>query len=80
MSIQSYFKPKDGLPDPSGLLSSCLPSQEVALANKEVEKVTSDKGKQCGQYRQSYRQCEAIVPPHRKKSKHTLANLRDNVQ
>ena len=44
-------KPKDGLPDPRVSLSSCLPSQAIALANNEVEKVTSDTGKQRGQYR-----------------------------
>ena len=44
MSILSYFKPKDGLPDPNGSLSSILPSQAIALANKEVEKVISEKG------------------------------------
>ena len=35
---------KDGLPDPKGSLSTCLSSQAIALANKEVEKVTSEKG------------------------------------
>ena len=44
MLILSYFKPKDGLPDPKGSLSSILPSQAIALANKEVEKVISEKG------------------------------------
>jgi len=43
MSIRSYFKPNVGLPDPKGLLSFCLLSQAIALANKEVEKVTSEK-------------------------------------
>ena len=44
MSIRSYYFKlnRDGLPDPRGSLSSCLPSQAIALANKEVEKVTSD--------------------------------------
>ena len=44
MSIRSFFKQKDGLPDPKGSLSTCLSSQAIALANKEVEKVTSEKG------------------------------------
>ena len=44
MSIRSFFKRKDGLPDPKGSLSTCLSSQAIALANKEVEKVTSEKG------------------------------------
>ena len=48
-------------------------SRMRARGNKEVEEVMSVKGKKRGQYRQSYRQCEVIVPPHRKKSDHTLA-------
>ena len=44
MSIQSYFKPKGGLPDPEGSLSTCLPTQAIALANKAVEKAIMDKG------------------------------------
>ncbi len=40
-----YSKPKDSLPDPKGSLSSRLSSQAIALAIKEVEKVTnSEKG------------------------------------
>ena len=56
MSIRSYFTPKD---DPRESLSSCLPSQAIALANKEVEKVTGDKGKQRGQYR---RRANTLLP------------------
>ena len=37
-------KRKDGLPNPKGSLFTCLSSQAIALANKEVEKVTSEKG------------------------------------
>jgi len=33
-----------GLSNPKGLLSSCLLSQVITLANKEMEKVTSKKG------------------------------------
>ena len=52
MSIRSFFKPKDGLPDPKGSLSSSLPSKAIALANKEVEKATtSETGKKRGQYK-----------------------------
>ena len=51
MSIRSFFKQKDGLPDPKGSLSS-LSSKAIALANKEVEKaITSEKGKKRGQYK-----------------------------
>ncbi len=51
MSIRSFFKPKDGLPDPKGSLSACLPSQAIALANKEVEKARNEEGKKRGQYK-----------------------------
>ena len=48
MSIRSYFKPKDGLPDPKGLLSTCL----LIGAKKGVEKAIADKslGKKRGHY------------------------------
>ena len=48
MSIQSYFKPKDGLPDPKGPLSTCL----LIGAKKGVEKAIADKslGKKRGHY------------------------------
>ena len=39
MSIKSYFQPENGLPDPKGSMSCSLPSQAIALANKEVEKL-----------------------------------------
>ena len=44
MLIRRYFKPKDSLPDPKGSLSSQIPSQAIALANKEVEKIINKKG------------------------------------
>ena len=40
-SIRDYFHVKGGLPDPRGSLTSQLPSQAIALANKEVERVIS---------------------------------------
>ena len=43
MSIRSYFKPKDGLPDSEGLFSTCLPTQVVTVGNKAVEKAIVDK-------------------------------------
>jgi hypothetical protein len=45
MSILSYFKPKDGLPNPRGPLSLSIPSQAIALANSEVAKTTREKKK-----------------------------------
>ena len=44
MSIRSYFKPRDGLPDPEGSFSTCLPTQVVALVNKAAEKAIVNKG------------------------------------
>ena len=48
MSIRSYFKPKDVLPDPEGSLSTCLPIGAI----KGVDKAIVDKslGKKCGHY------------------------------
>ena len=43
-SIRDYFHIRDGLPDPRESLSSQLPSQAIALANKEVEKVLRESG------------------------------------
>ena len=40
MSIWTYFKPKDGLPNPKGPLSQSIPSQAIAVANIEVVKAT----------------------------------------
>ena len=53
MSSRNYFKLRNGLPDPKGLLSTHLLSQAIALANKEVEKANIEKGlnKMRGQYR-----------------------------
>ena len=38
MALLHYMKPIDGLPDPRGSLSSCISSQAIAEANKEVQK------------------------------------------
>ena len=43
-SIRDYFHVKDGHPDPRGSLSSQLPSQAIALANKEVERELRETG------------------------------------
>ena len=52
MSIRSFFKPANGVPDPKGPLSSAIPSHAIALANKEIEKTaTSENGKKRGQYK-----------------------------
>ena len=46
MALLRYLKPRDGLPDPRGSLSSSMPSQAIAQANCEVqEAIQSDKGK-----------------------------------
>ena len=51
MLILTYFKPKDGLPNPNGPLSLSTPLQAIALANCEVMKVTTDKSKKRGPYK-----------------------------
>ena len=37
MALLRYLKPRDGLPDPRGSLSSAMPSQAIAQANREVQ-------------------------------------------
>ena len=51
MSIQTYFKPKDGLPNPKRPLLQSIPSQAIAQANIEVAKATGDKNKKRGPYK-----------------------------
>ena len=46
MSLQKYFKAKDGLPSPNGSLSNIMTLRAVALANKEVDKVMGEAKKQ----------------------------------
>ena len=50
MSLLRFFKPKDGLPDPRGTLSTSLTYAAIAQANQEVQKATSSV-KQCGPYK-----------------------------
>jgi hypothetical protein len=51
MSLRQYFRSRDGLPDPRGILSSSLPSRAIAAANREVEAVLStEKSKKRGPY------------------------------
>ena len=51
MSILNYFRPKDGLPDPKGLLSQGVSSRAIATANSEVVKVTGGSAaKRRGEY------------------------------
>ena len=41
MSLLHFFKPKDGLPDPRGMLSTSVTYVARAQANQEVHKATS---------------------------------------
>ena len=52
MSIQDYFKPRDGLSDPKGSLSTSISSADIASANWEVEKAmeNTNKSKKHGPY------------------------------
>lgn len=49
MSLLRYLKRAGGLPDPRGPLSSTLPGNVIAAANREVEKEL--KTKKRGQYK-----------------------------
>ena len=51
MSIRQYFKPRDGLPDPKGSLSTSMSSLVIASANREVEKALEAVSKKRGPYR-----------------------------
>ena len=42
LSIRDYFRPSNGLPERTGSLSLHVPSQAIALANKEVEEVLKE--------------------------------------
>ena len=53
MALLRYLKPVDGLPDPRGSLSSSIPTQAIAEANKEVQKaILSEAGGKRGAYQQ----------------------------
>ena len=53
MALLCYMKPVSSLPGPRGLLSSSIPTQAIAEANKEVQKAVgaADGGKR-GPYKQ----------------------------
>ena len=51
MSILNYLKPQNGLPDPNGPFSLRLPSQAIALANREVAKATKESNMKRSQYK-----------------------------
>jgi len=53
MALLRYMKPVGGLPGPRGVLSSSIPTQAIAEANKKVQKAvgTADGGKH-GPYKQ----------------------------
>ena len=51
MSPLRYLKPKDGLPDPSGILSLSIPATAIAQANKEVQRATSSKKQKRGPFK-----------------------------
>ena len=46
MLIQTYFKPRDGLPNPKGPFLLSTPLQVIALASSEAAKATRDKSLQ----------------------------------
>lgn len=50
MSIVRYLEAKDGLPNPSGSLSSSVPSRAIAMANKKVREALNSKRGKRGPY------------------------------
>ena len=51
MSIQRYFKRKDGLPDPKGSLARAIPSHAIASANLEVRNISRQENPKRGPYK-----------------------------
>ena len=52
MSILKYLRPKDGLPDPHGSLSSVVSPRAITRANQEIEAVlANDTSKKRGPYK-----------------------------
>ena len=53
MSLLHFFKPKDGLPDPTGALSTSVPSAAIAQANRKVQNPISGDQQKRGPYKYS---------------------------
>ena len=51
MSVLRFFKLKDGLPDPTGALSTSVPSADIAQANREVQNPISRDKQKRGPYK-----------------------------
>ena len=50
MALYKYFKPADGLPDPSGPLSAAVSPAAIREANEAVKGVTGGSAKARGKY------------------------------
>ena len=51
MSLLRFFKSKDGLPNPTGALSTFVPSAAIAQANRKVQNPISSGKQKCGPYK-----------------------------
>ena len=51
MSLRRYLKPRNGLPDPRGDLSSEITPQAIAMVNREVEGALKNGTTSRGPYR-----------------------------
>ena len=51
MSLLCFFKPKDRLPNPTGALSTSVPSTAIAQANREVQNPISGGKQKRGPYK-----------------------------
>ena len=48
VSLLRFFKPKDGLPNLTGALSTSVPFAAIAQANQEVQNAISGDKQKCG--------------------------------
>ena len=51
MSLLPFFRPKDGLPDPTRALSTSVPSAAIVQANREVQNPISGDKQKRGPYK-----------------------------
>ena len=51
MSLLRFFKPKDGLPDSKGALSTSVPSAAIVQANREVQNPMNGDKQKRGPYK-----------------------------
>jgi hypothetical protein len=61
MSLRQYLKPRDGLPDANGSLSTSVPPRAITNANKEVTKVLKEMQTSQNKKRGVYKKLECMA-------------------